>query len=180
MRAATFTAPRDGSPVTVLDDAGLRITAFAVDHSPVVPAVGYRFDYAGRSLVISGDTVKSSAVEAQADGVDLLVHEGLAPHLVQILTDAAAASGQVIAERITRDILDYHTSPVEAAEIAAAAKAKALLFYHIVPPLRLPGMQAAFLRGVSDVYSGKVVVPRDGTCASLPAGTSEVRFSELL
>lgn len=180
MRAEAFLAPADGTPLTVLDAAGLRVSAFAVDHAPAAPAVGYRFDYGGRSLVISGDTKKNAAVAAEAKGADLLVHEGLAPHLVGILAEVAGESGQAIIARITHDILDYHASPVEAAEIAAAAGVKALLFYHVVPPLQVPGMEAAYLRGVSDVYGGDVVISRDGTLASLPAGGAAIRFAELL
>jgi len=37
----------------LLDDGGLKITAFQVNHEPVYPAVGYRFDYKGRSVVRS-------------------------------------------------------------------------------------------------------------------------------
>src|SRR6266404_94098 len=47
------------APAVVLDEDGLKITAFPVDHRPIVPAYGYRFDYRGRSVVVSGDTAKS-------------------------------------------------------------------------------------------------------------------------
>src|SRR5687768_3144617 len=40
----------------VYDKGGVKITAFEVDHTPVKPAFGYRIDYAGRSVVLSGDT----------------------------------------------------------------------------------------------------------------------------
>ena len=46
----------------VFDQDGVRITAFKVDHRPVEPAVGYRFDYKGRSVVASGDTVYSESL----------------------------------------------------------------------------------------------------------------------
>ena len=40
----------------VYQDTDTRVTAFAVDHEPVEPAFGYRFDCGSRSIVISGDT----------------------------------------------------------------------------------------------------------------------------
>src|SRR5206468_4319551 len=40
----------------ILDEDGVVVTAFAVAHDPVKPAFGYRFDYGGRSVVVSGDT----------------------------------------------------------------------------------------------------------------------------
>lgn len=181
LRAHSFHMPEDGGTgtVTVRDGDGLQIRAFAVDHRPASPAVGYRFDYGGRSLVISGDTVRSRMVVAQARGADLLVHEALAPELVRAMTRAAAAAGAESVERITRDILDYHTSPAEAAEVAAVAGVRALLLHHIVPPLPLPGLSEALLRGVEDAWGGRVVLGEDGTLVSLPRGGTEVSFSHL-
>ena len=44
---------------------------------PRRPAVGYRFDYRGRSAVISGDTVYAPALVRVAQGADLLLHDAL-------------------------------------------------------------------------------------------------------
>ncbi len=178
--AALFPAPRPGDPIQVWSDQGLTVTAFQVGHEPVDPAVGYRFEYGGRTLVISGDTRAVAEVVAVANGADLLLHEALAPDLVTLLSEVAAAAGQPGIAKITRDILDYHASPIEAAQIAAEAGVDSLVLYHIVPPLLVPGAEAAFVRGVRQVYDGKVTVARDGTVVSLPAGTREVRYSQLL
>src|SRR6516162_421959 len=70
---------------TVLEGEGLRITAFTVDHAPVTPAYGYRFDYRGRSVVISGDTAKSSNLIRAASDADLLIHEAQAKHIISIV-----------------------------------------------------------------------------------------------
>ena len=58
-----------------------------------------------------------------AAGVGLLFHEALAPNLVGVMNQAAADAGANIMQRITHDILDYHASPVEVAEIADAVDA---------------------------------------------------------
>ena len=50
---------------------------FRVHHDPVKPAVGYRFDYKGNVVVVSGDTAKSDSVIEHAKGADLLIHEAL-------------------------------------------------------------------------------------------------------
>ncbi|MBW2696560.1 MAG: MBL fold metallo-hydrolase, partial [Deltaproteobacteria bacterium] len=160
-RAHAFTPPEEGSAVTLVDQAGLRIVAFLVDHRPVLPAVGYRFDYAGRSVLVSGDTAKSANLQKFADGVDLLVHEALAPQLVEVLTEAADVAGRPRLAKITRDILDYHTTPVEVAEIARDTGAGHLLFYHVVPPLLLAPMEDIFLDGVEETYAGPVTLGRD-------------------
>ena len=50
-----------------LKDGDLTVTAIKVAHEPVEPAFGYRFDYKGRTVVISGDTRKWPPGPAQAD-----------------------------------------------------------------------------------------------------------------
>lgn len=175
-----FNSPLAGEEREILNDNGLRIIAFKVDHEPVVPAVGYRFDYKGRSLLISGDTAKSDNLEEFAQNVDLLVHEALAPQLVNNLTRGARAAQNEGIEKITMDILDYHATPVEAAEVARDANVSFLLYNHVIPPLLLPTMEAMFLDGVDDVYSGPVHVGQDGTLLSLPAGSKVIEVSELL
>jgi ribonuclease Z len=176
--AKPFALPAPGEGTVVLDDGGLKVTAFTVDHRPIVPAVGYRFDYHGRSVLVSGDTVKSANLEHFAQGVDLLVHEALAPQLVNVITQGATAAGAGNIAQITRDILNYHTTPVEAAQIAQAAGAKYLLLYHIVPALPYRPLERLFLRGVSDAYAGPAKVGRNGTWISLPAGTTEVKAGQ--
>lgn len=178
MTVRPFALPAPGEAPVVFEANGLRVQAFAVDHDPIRPAVGYRFEYGGRSVVVSGDTKKSANLEAQARGVDLLVHEALAPQLVKHLHDAAEAAGRANIAKITNDILNYHTTPVEAAEIAKAAGAKQLLFYHVIPPLPLPGLDVVFLEGVSDAFSGGVTLGRDGTLISLPKGGSAIEVSQ--
>jgi ribonuclease Z len=177
MTAHGFAPPAPGEALPVWERDGLRVSAFAVEHEPVSPAVGYRFEYAGRSLVVSGDTRKSANLEAQSRGVDLLVHEALAPQLVERMNAAASSAGRANLVKITADIPDYHTTPVQAAEIARAAGAKHLLFTHVIPPLPLPGLDAAFLQGVSDAFDGGVTLGRDGTLVSLPSGGDVVEVS---
>lgn len=176
-RAQPFPSPEPGSAQVVWDRDGVRVSAFRVDHPPIDPAVGYRFDYRGRSVVISGDSRKSAEIERMAREVDLLVHEALAPQLVGILQRAAEANGLQARAKVMADILDYHASPVEAAETAQGANARHLLFYHVVPPLLVPGMQAAFLEGVADAYDGGVSVGRDGTQVWLPPESTRIEVS---
>jgi ribonuclease Z len=166
--ARPFEAPAVGEGAVVWSADGLTVTAFSVHHDPVIPAVGYKFEYGGRSVVISGDTAKSANLEHFAQGVDLLVHEGLSHELVGIMNRAADAAGRANVAKIMNDILSYHTAPVEVAQIAAAAQVHHLLFYHVIPPLLVPGSEAAFLKGVDEIYHGPVTLGRDGTQVTLP------------
>jgi len=175
-KALPFTMGADGR-VVVLKDADLEITAFTVDHGPVHPAVGYRFAYKGRSLVISGDTKKSAAVQREATGADVLVHEAMSTPLTGVLKDSAAQVGRMNLAKIFGDILNYHSSPEEAAETARDAKVGYLLLNHIAPPLPLPGLEKAFLGDAPNIYRGPIRVGVDGDFVSLPAGSSEIKVS---
>jgi ribonuclease Z len=150
------------------------VTAFKVEHEPVSPAVGYRFDYGGRSLVVSGDTKKSASLTHFARGVDLLVHEALSPELMGVIQGAAESVGNRAIAKLAADVLDYHASPIEVAEVAQAAGARHLLYYHIVPPMPIPGLASVFLEGVQERFDGPITLGRDGTMISLPAGSDEI------
>jgi ribonuclease Z len=168
------------TPVVVFDNGGVKITAFPVNHRPVTPAVGYRFDYKGRSVVISGDTAPSPSLVDAARGADLLVHEALQPKLVKLLTNGLAARGQANLAQITRDIIDYHSTPVQAADAAKAAGVKWLVLNHLVPPLPSAFLFPAFLDGATGHFGGPITVGEDGMMFSLPAGSTDITKKDLL
>ena len=165
------------SSAVVYDEGGLVVTAFRVDHSPVEPAVGYRFDYRGRAACISGDTVRSSNLEAVCKGVDLVLHEALQTTLVGKMGDAMGERGNANAAQIFADIMDYHTTPTQAAQSAAASRAKMLVLTHLVPPLPSAILYPAFLEDADQHYDGPIIVGEDGMLFSLPAGSSEIERS---
>jgi len=168
-----------GETAIVLEKDGLTITAFKVDHDPVEPAVGYRFDYKGRSVVISGDTAKSASLERAAAGADILVHEALASHMVKQMTAVLEERGLTNAATITKDILDYHASPTEAAESAQTAGVKHLVLSHLVPPLPSSYLYPAFLADASDKFDGPITVGEDGMLFSLPANKTTIEQTQL-
>jgi ribonuclease Z len=179
MEALPITLGADNAPAVVLEANGLRITAFAVNHEPVVPAYGYRFDYRGRSVVVSGDTAKSARLIAAARGADVLVHEAQANHMVAVIRDAAARHGRDRIAKIMADIPSYHTTPVEAAEVANEAGVRLLVLYHLTPPP--PNRVAAdvLTRGVNDVRSSGWVLADDGLLVELPADSDTVTVGEV-
>jgi ribonuclease Z len=151
------------------DADGLRVTMFRVDHEPVRPAVGYRVDYKGRAVVISGDTKKSPSVVAHAKGADLLIHEALARDLFERAAAVADGLGRTRLAKLARDATDYHASPVEAGEVARDAGVATLVFSHMVPPPPNWLLERRFLAGVRDVFDGEVVAGRDGMRFTLTA-----------
>jgi len=167
--AHEFTMLEGHDRVVVLDDGGVRITAFKVNHGPVHEAVGYRIDYKGRSIVVSGDTSADPVVEREAQNVDLLVHEALSPELVGIMEATARRHHQDGVMHIMHDIPNYHTSPQDAADIAQRAHVGALAFTHLIPPLPVSIMEGPFLGDARKHYTGPLYVMGDGDIIVLPA-----------
>jgi len=180
MEAHPIPGPANGAgPTVVLEDDGLVVTAFLVHHDPVKPAYGYRFDYRGRSVVVSGDTVKDPGLAEAARGADVLVHEAQSNHLVAMIGEAAAKAGRSRVARIMHDIPTYHTTPVQAAEVANEAGVKLLVMYHLTPPPPNRLVERIFTRGVSAVRPEGWLVADDGLLVELPAGSDAVRVRQL-
>ncbi len=126
----------------VFEQDGVKVTAFAVDHGPVKPAFGYRVDYAGRSVVLSGDTRLSPNLIRHAQGVDLLVHEVVAPRIFH-------GPASVIA---------HHTTPAQAGEVFAKTRPRLAVYSHIVPPT---AAAQDLIPPTRKFWPGRVVVGED-------------------
>ena len=170
--------PKPGAEaaVTVLDKDGLKIEAFLVSHDPAEPAYGYRITYKGRTAVVSGDTKKVQNMVRFAKDADVLVHEALNPQMVEMLAASLDQVGHARQAKITRDTIDYHTSPVEAAGIADEANVKLLVLTHIVPALPNALMRHMFLRDVKAARgNGDTMLGRDLLLISLPPDSKEIK-----
>ncbi|MDE2436790.1 MAG: MBL fold metallo-hydrolase [Sphingomonadales bacterium] len=165
----------DDRQIYASGDATVRV--FRVNHDPVKPAFGYRIDYKGRSIAISGDTVYVPSLVKASRGVDVLFHEAMNKHMVAALQAKLAERGRADAAKIMGDIQSYHSSPEDAARAAREAGAKALVLYHLVPapPARL--IEPLFLGDAPNQFSGTLRLAQDGMIVSLPAGGADVRFS---
>jgi len=164
----TFRVPGPGETNVVLDQDGLVVTAFEVDHSPVAPVVGFRFDYQGRSAVISADTVYTENLVTAAKNTDLLVHDALSEKLLLMVAQAQTEAGHQARGKILADVTDYHATAPQAADAAQKAGARALAITHIVPPLPLKGLEEVFLADAPKRFDGPLWMANDGDLYSLP------------
>src|SRR5207302_4958077 len=112
-------AARDIKAGIVYDKSGVKVTAFEVDHSPVKPAFGYKIEYRGHVVVMSGDTKFSENVIKYATGADLLIHE------------VVIAPPHVPTSDPTYPAFAHHTTPEQAAEVFSRAKPKLAVYSHI-------------------------------------------------
>jgi ribonuclease Z len=174
-----ITIPPASTTAQVLDQNALKVTAIRVHHDPATPAYGYRFDFAGRSVTVSGDTIMDRDLANAAQGTDVLVHEALQPQMVGIMHDAMIANGRPRPAKIMHDIPGYHTSPVDAAKIANAAHARLLVYTHLLPILPNWIAVRAFLTGVEDVRPTGVEVGYDGMIVRLPGHSDTIETGDL-
>jgi ribonuclease Z len=133
----------------VLETNGIRISAFDVDHGgEELPAYGYRIDYQGCAVVLSGDTTFNENLIEHAQGADLLVHE---------VTAAAGATAEN-AQQLKR-IAANHTTPEQAGEIFSRVKPKLAVYNHL---LLFGGARAEDLIPATRVkYPGALTVGED-------------------
>jgi len=165
MQANAF-APGD----VVWQDDTLKITSFSVEHNPIEPAVGYRVDYRGRSVVISGDTNASESLFKAAKDADLLFHDALSRTLLDPMIEGAREANLPVTPQIMTDVIDYHADASTLPEAAAAAGVKQLVLYHLVPVPPIALAEKMFLRGLPD----SVLLANDLDTFDLPAGSADI------
>ena len=135
----------------VFDKDGVKVTAFAVEHG-IKPAFGYRIDYAGRSVVLSGDTNFNDNVIKHGEGADLLIHE------------VAAMNPEMVKEPAFKKILSIHTTPSEAGTVFARTHPRLAVYTHIATfgTAAMPAPTVAdIVSETRQTYQGPLVVGED-------------------
>ena len=163
----------------VLDNGSLRITAIEVDHAPIAPAYAYRFDYKGRSVVITGDLKYHAPLADAARGADVLVSEAIVPAMTRSLGKGASAAGRDRTAAIMHDIEDYHITPEQAARIANQAGVRLLAFYHLLPAPDGVLARRLFAQGISEARQGEWTIADDGTLYTLPLGSTRIQIGRV-
>ncbi len=142
----------------VYDKDGMKVTAFTVDHGIVKPAIGYRFEYRGKVIVISGDTLPTENMIRYAEKADILIHEAYSKTwMARGLKDAPPEMKKTI-----HNVMNYHSSTTEVAKIAEKARVKHLVFTHLMPdPTPVFYFEKNWAEGVSDIFNNKITIGRD-------------------
>lgn len=141
----------------VYDKDGIKITAFEVDHRPVYPAIAYKFEYNGKSVVISGDTIPVANMVKYSRGIDLLVHESYNKAWLDTLIERFPEQAAGLSNPAK-----YHSTTLEVAEIAReAGVAHLVLTHHIPAPAANEEAEAEYTEGMKEIYQGKITMARD-------------------
>lgn len=162
IRIADEKLPPEGATVAVeefdkdgvvYDKNGVKIIAFEVDHGDVIkPAYGYRIEYAGRTVVISGDTRYNENVVKYGAGADLLIHE------------VAIARRELMSEPFIQRIMAHHTTAREAGMVFARTKPKLAAYTHLVflASERIPpATMADLIAETRQTYRGPLEIGED-------------------
>jgi ribonuclease Z len=136
---------RDIRPGRVYEHNGVTVTAFLVSHGLVKPSYGYRVDYAGRSVALSGDTSPSDNLVAVCKGVDVLIHEAIDLDVLRRLVPDKSRMEAIVAR---------HTTAEQAARIFNRVLPRLAVFSHS------PGT-AAIAEQTRRAYSGRVEMGDD-------------------
>jgi ribonuclease Z len=149
---------KDIEPGVFFEQDGLRITAFNVEHMPIDietgqslglegATIGYRIDYAGRSVLFSGDTrsTPESEIIEIGKGVDVLIHETQVP--------APGNSPEAVLANVS---LVVHSTPAQVAHVFRETQPRLGVYSHIIPP----EIGAEELLPMTD-YGGEMLVAED-------------------
>ncbi len=136
-------------------EGALKVTAFFVDHGRA-EAYGFKIEYRGKSVVISGDTAYSENLIKHATGTNLLVHE------------VFMADQIMDKDRIPR-LRNGHTIDEDAAKVFDRAKPEVAVAYHL-------GVESKKLaKKMKRLYSGKFYAGEDMMTFDLGAKVKMVK-----
>ena len=121
----------------------VRVSCAPTDHRPADPSIGFRFDHEGAAVVTAGDTVPCAGLDGLCQGAQALVHTAIRKDVI----------AEIPIPRLL-DVLDYHSSPEEAAQTAQRAAMDTLVLTHYMP---------AFPSGGGEDWRARTAEHFDGT-----------------
>jgi ribonuclease BN (tRNA processing enzyme) len=144
----------------VMQDENVKVTSVLVQHPPVKPAYGYRFDFPDRSIAFSGDTIGLEAVAAMAKGADVLVHEAMdVPGIEAFMRLQLAQGTPGNLEGFMAHMRADHTPTEDVGRIAEEAGVKTLVLSHLTPGEGVS--DARWRNAAAKHFKGKIIVGRD-------------------
>jgi ribonuclease Z len=157
----TITIKEPDERTLCFDRNGLKVYVFNVDHTPIKPAVGYRIEFKGNVIVISGDSIKTDNLVKHSQDADILFCDAISFDMLNNIIAGIKKSDLSRFVKILTDIQDYHMKPTTAAKLAKEAVVKKIMFVHITPPLLNDITEKIYLKGVDEIYDGEIVLGED-------------------
>lgn len=146
----------------------VKITTFEVCHPPIEPSYGFKIEYKGKSLVISGDTKEDcDNVKRFAAAADMLIHEAMLKDVFfkssEMNNGASNSWGNRRNAKIAEDITEYHTSPLHVGKLANEAQVKSLVLNHFAPVPSNIILSRRYRFAVRRNYKGPLKLAKDGS-----------------
>ncbi len=145
----------------VMQDDNVKVSSIVVQHPPVKPALGYRFDFKDHSIAFYGDTAPLEAVAVVAKGADVLVHETMYLPAVEKYIKGEIAKGRPVKfDDFMAHMKADHTPSEDVGRIAQEAGVKTLILSHLTPPIDSI-TDNTWREGAAKHFKGKIIVGKD-------------------
>ena len=135
----------------------------------VEPSVGYRIEYAGKVVVLSGDTVRTTSLLEHSRSADLLVAEAMNKELVEAMENVYREIGDTDRATLLFDIRDYHMDVSDVGALAQEANVQRLALNHLAPkPQGRIQARRLYRDPIKEFYTGEIYVGEDGMQIVVP------------
>lgn len=152
----------------IFEEDGVTVTAFRVNHA-FIPAYGFRIDYGGKTVLLSGDTTATPNLAEHGAGADVVLLEVVSPGMRSALQEA-------FTPRMVEMILRLHLTPEQAGGIFTDIGPQLGVYYHTVAGC---ASDKALLAETGEYYTGPVVVSHDLTQIRLLADRTETNYLDV-
>jgi ribonuclease Z len=159
----------DETEVVVYDQDGVVVTAFAVSHPPIEPVFGYKIEFAGKKVIISGDTLITDGLREHSESADLVVMDTMNYELVEAMEKVFRSLGNERNATIFYDIREYHPNVRDIAAFATEAQVARLALTHYAPSVQSKAqLRRVYVNPIREGYDGEIIAGGDGTTVVIP------------
>lgn len=125
-------------------------------------SLSFRFDLPGRSIVYTGDTGPSSAVEELAMGADLLIAEMMdVEDTVANVRHNNPNMPEPARIAMEKHLREHHLLPADVGQMATRAKVGGVVVTHFIGRERNDPAHFEYLREIAEHYAGPIVIAND-------------------
>lgn len=135
----------------IIDEDGLKVSAFLVNHASIIPAYGYKIEYKGRSVVISGDTTVAKSLYEQGQDADVLMLEVLSPYIIDYLH-------AIFDDKQANKVISYHLTAEQAADVFLKTQPRLGIYYHTSNG---PKSKESLILETKKIFKGDFLVSHD-------------------
>lgn len=125
-------------------------------------ALSFKFELPDYSVVYTGDTGPSEAVELLSQNVDLLISEMMdVDHTVNLVKRLNPMMPPKALGHMQQHLSKHHLVPADVGKLATKAKVKKLVVTHMAPGLVTPAEFEKYTSEVAEFYKGDITIAND-------------------